>query len=518
MRKIISILLILVLCISCIGLTGCTKTSRTAVIASVGDEKVTIGDVTDLFWNYGYYYVYYYGYSVESVVSAHISELIADKACLVLAKESLEVLSPSQKGNLKYLSAEEINKIEYQVAVAVYDNILSYAQALAKEDEVTIIEKTSRTEAPDDAKWTIKEVFDPEKGPFEEDNYLAKYWSKAIKQLKTILKSSNRTIKSWKQDMTNSYANNMLILKYREELYQNEIVPQYTEDYIKQAFADQLNSEKDSYLTKETYFTALSKLDDCDMIIYNPYEGYGFVRQILVPFTDAQLEDLKAQKEALSDEEYTQYREELAKAIVAEEQRTALNYIGDFTAKEDLNLYSDSFYGPFFNSLVNAMGGYDSENKTFNGLTERQVEAFEEYLWAYNTDSGALSNSRGYAINPDGDSSYVTEFITIARELLTRGVGAIDYCITEYGVHYLLVTELVEKYDETRDVINWSERNIEGSFTNKFIETLEETVGSYALENNISNKVAELDQAGKINRKKDGQANAVAAVYNQANG
>ena len=59
------------------------------------------------------------------------------------------------------------------------------------------------------------------------------------------------------------------------------------------------------------------------------------------------------------------------------------------------------------------------------------------------------SNGNGYLISPhETDKTYVEEFSKMGRELVKKGLGSYDYCITDYGIHFMFVSYI--PYDATK--------------------------------------------------------------------
>ncbi|NCA67015.1 MAG: hypothetical protein EOM87_03010 [Clostridia bacterium] len=84
---------------------------------------------------------------------------------------------------------------------------------------------------------------------------------------------------------------------------------------------------------------------------------------------------------------------------------------------------------------------YTSESARIKALMEK----FDEWIYKANEDDGMFSTLKdgglGYLVTPSGISSgYVAKFEELSRSLAAQGLGAGGWCVTEYGIHYIVVT------------------------------------------------------------------------------
>lgn len=232
---------------------------------------------------------------------------------------------------------------------------------------------------------------------------------------------------------------------------------------------------------------------------------YGYVLNLLVGFssdTTTKLSDYKAEGKKTNDE-INEYRDSLVNEITVQDLRSDWVYsnygtydaeTGKFTFKdencktdalkvfdgiiknEDVTeyTYTDSdgieqtgflfdnitpntlTYAEFktlLDSMVNLgistnnSGSISvSENSDYLGnsiIDEETLTTLRDIVYAYSTDSGSLAENYGYLSSPI-TSSYVTEFKEAARRIVDLGVGAWEACVTDYGVHIMICTKVID--------------------------------------------------------------------------
>ena len=120
-----------------------------------------------------------------------------------------------------------------------------------------------------------------------------------------------------------------LVTSMEEKLGDDAVWAQYVIDYE----AQKAKFKKDY----SAYETALDAASETAPVLYNPYENYGYVSNILIPFTDEQTTALNEKKNEnnVTDDEIKAFRKDLAKGIDAYDQRSSWvlsshgKYVGD---------------------------------------------------------------------------------------------------------------------------------------------------------------------------------------------
>ena len=313
-------------------------------------------------------------------------------------------------------------------------------------------------------------------------------------------------------DILKSQLENALVEKYEDSLIDevtlsdDAVWAQYKEDY---------KAQKALYMNDySAYESALSSASDTKFALYNPFEGYGYVANLLIGFTSEQSNLLSeySSKAGVSKEDIENYRAELAKQLYAKDQRDSwvyLNYFdlgenGQATIKDEYRL-SDlenikNFVGDveiadpagyteedddgvtvtkwkvnnvsatpiafedFVETYLGEMGmglcRYEVEGEKYgiiqNYDQKETLNKFRDLMFAFNTDAGGLSYEYGYVYSPiTSATQYVPEFAAAAALVVDKGVGAYTMVITDYGIHVILCTKLVtEPYAVSDDPEN----------------------------------------------------------------
>ena len=78
-------------------------------------------------------------------------------------------------------------------------------------------------------------------------------------------------------------------------------------------------------------------------------------------------------------------------------------------------------------------------------ITDALMEKYRDYVYAFSTDSGSLTENYGYVYSPvTSATTYVKEFAAAAKAVVEKGVGAYTIVATDYGYHIILCTKVLE--------------------------------------------------------------------------
>lgn len=286
---------------------------------------------------------------------------------------------------------------------------------------------------------------------------------------------------------------NSLISVYEDKLNNQMVYDQYVEEYNAQAINYKNNVS--------AYETALSEVTEDTFVLCNPYEGYGYVLNLLIGFSDEQTAALTAKKAeaGVTQTDINNYRAELLTKLVAKDQRTTWaqssygNYDGkNFTFDSDyiVSESSKALLGNYLGTIIGANSSVEEDDNkveqtkwTFeniiptsigiedfiddyvnellgteidlstNTLTgtiadwnEDKRDIFEDLLYAFSTDPGSLGTYMGYVYSPKTSATtYVKEFADAAKSVVGKGVGAYELVATDYGYHLILCTKVVDQ-------------------------------------------------------------------------
>lgn len=460
-----------------------------------------------------------------------------------------------------YLSEYEKAQARYSVLNSISSMIESYKDAEDEENDIedeTFTARTTPTEAEEEdlyefelqtdtpteyeykviaaalgneADW--KTLSDTKKNTYELNMHLFKEYkveltsnedksalNKAIKQLKKNgLIADNESYNNVDQDEVLKYSyfqyllksqyESLIVSKYESSL-KAEVEALITEDALYDQFKEEYYAQWEKYTNDYSeYETALDSATEESPVYCNPYEGYGYVLNLLIGFTDEQTEILDElnSKAGISNKDKLDNRAEMLKHLIVKDQRTTwvqssygtlnekgtkftfddkyfvsgtdtaaygkLNsYIGTtvlankFEDKDDSgvstttysfkNVYSTGMsFGDFITDYLNPLTGMegkyfgteDAIGKLEGFANDSEVrKAFDDLMYAFSTDTGCLGKAYGYTFSPKTSAStYVKEFAEAAEAVVEQGVGAYTIVATQYGYHIILCTKKVEQ-------------------------------------------------------------------------
>lgn len=515
-KKFLAVILVTIIAITVFA--GCdviTKNEERDYNQSLATVKyagltstVTKGEFNESFNSLAYYYVYYYGYTVDEAATSILDSLAQRKLLILYVRDEI---AKSQGVANTTAVADLLNAVEKNEAVKSANESMAkwYKQVfeeLWKEanstddttDDTTDDDKVDETDKiaarptrPDKKEGEIDytKPLDPAKAEIKffekpyKDLYTEKEWDelnkvegkadyipKALNELKKQLADN---YKSYDYYLNSAYET-QLISKYKRELVKDfnpddaAIQAEY-ERYVS------LNKEKFSIETEANYKTAISS--SLTNTVYHPTSehGYGYVFNILFKFSDEQSTELKNFTAGQPDKTIVEkYRAQLANKIevmksnpdydpdeVCEECEKAQKDNKDpnkYCTKEKCNARPYEVDGEGIIKKYNVMEVIEKLKNELTGKSfEEQREIATQYVYMYNDDTGMYNtssnnaitgNGNGYLISPhETDKTYVEEFSKMGRELVKKGLGSYDYCITDYGIHFMFVSYI--PYDTT---------------------------------------------------------------------
>ena len=472
-------------------------------------STVTKGEFNESFNSLAYYYVYYYGYTVDEAADAILDSLAQRKLLILYVRD--EIAKIERVANTTAV-ADLLNAVERNEAVKSANESMSkwYKQVFEelwkeanstddttddtkdddKVDETDKIAARPTRPAKKEAEVNYNAELKPEDAEIKffekakKDLFTAKEWEelnkvegkvdyvdKALNELKKQLADN---YKSYDYYLNSAYET-QLISKYKRELGKDfnpddaAIKSEY-DRYVS------LNKEKFSIETKANYKSAISS--SLTNTVYHPSteHGYGYVFNILFKFSDEQSTELKNFTAGQPDKTIVEkYRAQLAKKIevmksnpdydpdeVCEDCEKAQKDNKDpnkYCTKEKCNARPYEVDGEGIIKKYNVMEVIEKLKNELTGKSfEEQREIATQYVYMYNDDTGMYNtssnnaitgNGNGYLISPhEDDKTYVEEFSKMGRELVKSGLGSYDYCVTDYGIHFMFVSYI--PYDATK--------------------------------------------------------------------
>lgn len=252
----------------------------------------------------------------------------------------------------------------------------------------------------------------------------------------------------------------MLFTKLQEYVNSDVAV---SEDEVVNYYNKKLAEQKASFDADiANYISALK--DGKELILYHPQDvKWFYVKHILVPFSDQQKADLEnLKRQGSTENRYKIEREKKSKEIKSYE------HINGFNVGEPKPI--SQIEGEIYEKMTKC------EGVSYNAET-----TFEELIFKYNTDPGIFNNVKGYGMqytDEKGTSGFMIEFEEASFKLYEKGVvGAIEKAVTDYGVHYIMLSSIVKP--GTVEL---------GEYTSVFADGLRDTKVSEALQKELLDK------------------------------
>lgn len=241
----------------------------------------------------------------------------------------------------------------------------------------------------------------------------------------------------------------LIVSKYNYNLYKTIDTTdlQNTIEALKTEYEELKANQTAEFQINDDFVSYIEDLSDSSYIFNVPESyNYVFVKNILIPFSDAQktvLSNLQSQLGSSSSESYIAKRNEIAAQIVADDYLSEQDEDGNYSQVENLfKLDSDG------NVIINpdgALGQYLNADGTVNAMDGKTAtETIVELMKQYNTDTAQHSAIYDYVVRvgevpSDYTSSWVSEFVDAANEAYTLADGAdggtYAIAVSSYGVH-----------------------------------------------------------------------------------
>lgn len=522
-KKFLAVILVTIIAITVFA--GCdviTKNEERDYNQSLATVKyagltstVTKGEFKESFNSLAYYYVYYYGYTVDEAASSILDSLAQRKLLILYVRDEIakkqgvanttavaDLLNAVEKNEAVKSANESMAKWYKQVFEELWKEANSSTDDKTddkkdddKVDETDKIAARPTRPAKKEAEVDYTKPLDPAKAEIKffekakKDLFTAKEWEelnkvegkvdyvdKALNELKKQLADN---YKSYDYYLNSAYET-QLIAKYKREL-----VKDYNPDdaAIKSEYENykSLNKEKFSIETKANYKSAISS--SLTNTVYHPTSehGYGYVFNILFKFSDEQSTELKNFTAGQPDKELVKaFRDKLAKGIKV--RKSNLNYDPEavcddckeaqknsknpnkYCTKKECNARPYEVYEEGHEKageikefdVQDVLRDIKTEIENANTFDKKR-EVAAKYVYMVNDDTGMYNtssknaitgNGNGYLISPhEDDKTYVEEFSKKGRELVKKGLGSYDWCVTDYGIHFMFVSYI--PYDTT---------------------------------------------------------------------
>lgn len=365
-KKFLAVILVTIIAITVFA--GCdviTKNEERDYNQSLATVKyagltstVTKGEFNESFNSLAYYYVYYYGYTVDEAATSILDSLAQRKLLILYVRDEIaksqgvanttavaDLLNAVEKNEAVKSANESMAKWYKQVFEELWKEANSTDDTTDDTTDDDKVDETGKIAArptrPDKAEAEVDytKPLDPAKAEIKffekpyKDLYTEKEWDelnkvegkadyipKALNELKKQLADN---YKSYDYYLNSAYET-QLISKYKRELVK-DFDPDDTAIRAEYDRYVSLNKEKFSIETESNYKSAISS--SLTNTVYHPTSehGYGYVFNILFKFSDEQSTELKNFTAGQPDKELVKaFRDALAKGIKV--RKSNLNY------------------------------------------------------------------------------------------------------------------------------------------------------------------------------------------------
>lgn len=500
-KKFLAVILVTIIAITVFA--GCdviTKNEERDYNQSLATVKyagltstVTKGEFNESFNSLAYYYVYYYGYTVDEAATSILDSLAQRKLLILYVRDEI---AKSQGVANTTAVADLLNAVERNEAVKSANESMAkwYKQVFEElwkeanstddttddtkdDDKVDETDKiAARPTRPDkmEAEVDYTKPLDPAKAEIKffekpyKDLYTEKEWDelnkvegkadyipKALNELKKQLADN---YKSYDYYLNSAYET-QLISKYKRELVKDfnpddaAIKSEY-DRYVS------LNKEKFSIETEANYKSAISS--SLTNTVYHPTSehGYGYVFNILFKFSDEQSTELKNFTAGQPDKELVKaFRDALAKGIKV--RKSNLNYDPEavcddckavqteskdpnkYCTKEKCNARPYEVYEEG-HEKAGEIKEFDVQDVLMEIKTEiENAESFDQkrevaakYVYMVNDDTGMYNTSSNNAITAGGNGYLISpheDDKTYVEEFSKKGRELVNNGLGSYG-------------------------------------------------------------------------------------
>lgn len=435
-------------------------------------------DLVSGFLSYGYQYVQSYGYTYEAAFNQVKNNLVNHDLMLqyaiveFLEAGSYEGMTYSADAYKKlceaeyeddnaraiatvgyFLTDEEKAEAEYAIKVSLNNSLDAQEESIIRsEEELTGV--TVRT-VPTGVGTENEDYYDPAYRVYTGKNAAAQcgsYETVENSTPSTRLKAYNTFLSSLiangllekgedvSEFETLSYYQLQLAAAYEDallakltEYYEARAEEALTQDYVTNKYETTLESQKQEFSDSTALEEALDAVSDTSFVLTAPEETYGFVINILLPFSTTQSSLLTNYKTTAKEGDAFVYRAELLANVKATDQRetwftgdTDYSYTRDdgkyYFFEDNLSAGENSKYEPLKNYVgdyaYNGSVSYDEEKKTYtlkpNKISvEEFVDTFESYL-----EAQGLTVNRG---------SYTQDYFSQSADSFYKADGTVDY-------------------------------------------------------------------------------------------
>ena len=196
---------------------------------------------------------------------------------------------------------------------------------------------------------------------------------------------------SYFKEIVKAQLESALIIKYQDSLI-TTIQAKLDDEAVWNQYVIDYNAQSAKYFVSNTdYETALDSATDTSPVLCNPFENYGYVSNILIPFSTEQKAALtaKQQEKNVTEQQINDYRKALAKDIVAYDQRSSWVYSNHGKYENGKFNFEDAYLITVDEPLNTVLSSYigSVEVKDENGYTVKNDDGATVPKWLYSAVS-----------------------------------------------------------------------------------------------------------------------------------
>lgn len=436
------------------------------VIAVVGDDEykdeIIKEDLADIFRQQAPTLMQQYGLSVKQTVEILLERLINNRIMVQEAARAVKEKKGLTEPLKNYLgTSANLKKLVGQTAYdKAMNNIYKYEKELLDYYEQNVKKERDPDATPEPTPTPTptprptrkpktggeepEESYAPNLPIDEEQEDRLEAYRRIVSDLK---KNQDKTYEEFIEETLVSELENQLLEQYRDLLIERIRVDF---DAMEERLANMLEAQEYQYaIDLEAFGTKLQQAGPDTFVLYHPVSGYGYVKNLLVSFDDAQKDKLtELQNREWDKSQYVQHRETLLADVKVknyEDENAPEIGIYDFYQQfidgtpEEFELFAAAKSPDFTDNDVYITGKTGAE-------LEQMTDKFIDLIFRYGSDPGMFNNELDYLVTPkneSGQETYVIEFAKAARDVIAAGAGSYAMVGTDYGWHIILCTEVL---------------------------------------------------------------------------
>ena len=199
-----------------------------------------------------------------------------------------------------------------------------------------------------------------------------------------------------------STAYETLLINKMNDKFAQDAAEGIDSELVQRVYDTTFNRQSDAFEDEDTFETALDEMADDSFVLTAPAEGYGYVVNILIPFTTSQSNDLTNYTQDYGDTKGNKfvYRTELLSRVYGTDQRgTWITGSSDYAF--DASSVADRYTGTLDNASDRKYLFFEEGIAADPAEGERQYERIQNYLGKYTYNGTVSERADGsYSVSP----------------------------------------------------------------------------------------------------------------------